>query len=198
MTVLILASSSTIRAQMLSRAGVTFDVQPARIDEQAMIDALGSEGAGPRDIADALAESKALRIANRNPEAMVLGCDQLLEIEGRCLNQPASPAEAGDHLRALRGRTQRLSTAVVLYKQGEPRGRHVSVPKLTMRDVSDGFIETYVAEHWDSIRHCVGCYQIEGFGIRLFQAIEGDLFAVQGLPLLELLTTLARRGDIPA
>ena len=197
MFVLTLASASTVRARLLQNAGLAVDVQPARIDEAALRGALLAEGATPRDIADALAENKALKIANKHPDAMVLGCDQLLEIDGQFLSKPNTPEQAVAQLRQLSGQTHRLYTAAVLYHQRQPIWRHCAVPRLTMRTLSDSFVQTYVADHWDDIRHCVGCYQIEGPGIRLFDRIEGDLFAVQGLPLLELLTTLTRRGDIP-
>lgn len=197
MFVLTLASASTVRARLLRAAGLQVDIQPARIDEQALRDSLHADGAGPRDIADALAESKALKVANKHPDAMVLGCDQLLEFDGMLLGKPVSPDEARAQLAAMSGKSHRLFTAAVLYHRGEPIWRHCAVPRLTLRPLSSGFIDSYVARNWDDIRHCVGCYQIESEGIRLFDRIEGDLFAVQGLPLLELLTTLTRRGDIP-
>lgn len=196
MTILTLASNSAIRATLLRAAGVEISVLPARIDEDMLRESILAEGATPHDLADALAEHKALKVATRNPEALVLGCDQLLECGGRIFAKPATPDEAREHLDALRGKTHRLHTAAVLYDKGQPVWRHVSTPRLTMRDFSDAFRDRYIAEQWDEIRHCVGCYQIEGAGIRLFEHIEGDLFAVQGLPLLELLQILTRRKDI--
>jgi len=195
MSVLTLASGSTIRAALLRAAGIEFDVRPARVDEDMLRESLLAEGATPHDLADALAEQKALKVASRQP-GLVLGCDQILECDGRIFTKPASPAEAGAQLDALRGRTHRLHTAAVLYAGGEPVWRHVATPRLTMRDFSDSFRDAYIAAHWQDIRHCVGCYQIEGAGIRLFRHIEGDVFAIQGLPLLELLTALTQRKDI--
>lgn len=197
MSVLTLASGSTIRAALLRDAGLAIDMRPARIDEDNLRESLLAEGASPHDLADALAEQKALKIATRLP-GLVLGCDQILECEGRIFAKPASPQDARAQLDALRGRTHRLHSAAVLYAGGEPVWRHVSTPRLTMRDFSDAFRDAYIAAHWEDIRHCVGCYQIEAAGIRLFQHIEGDLFAILGLPLLELLTVLTRRGDIDA
>lgn len=196
MAVLILASSSAIRATLLHNAGLQVAVQPARIDEDGLRDSLLAEGAGAHDIADALAEQKALRIAARYPDGLVLGCDQILECDGRLFAKPTSPEDAHDHLCLLRGRTHRLHTAAVLYDRGRPVWRHVSTPRLTMRAFTDSFLRAYIQQNWDDIRHCVGAYQIEGPGIRLFSAIEGDLFAIQGLPLLELLTALTARKDI--
>ncbi|WP_127106385.1 Maf family protein [Pararhodobacter zhoushanensis] len=197
MSILTLASSSAIRATLLRNAGVEIQLKPARIDEDGLRESLSAEGATPHDIADALAEHKALRIASRDPQALVLGCDQLLECDGQLFNKPLNPQDARAQLTALRGKTHRLHTAAVLYAQGQPVWRHVSTPRLTMRDFSDAFLESYIAATWDEIRHCVGCYQIEGPGIRLFSKIEGDLFAIQGLPLLELLAILTQRKEIP-
>ncbi len=193
---LILASASEIRASLLRNAGLDIVLRPARIDEENLRESLLAEGATPHDLADALAEHKALRIAARDPQALVLGCDQILECEGRLFAKPVTPEDARAQLAFLRGRTHRLHTAAVLYAQGEPVWRHVATPRLTMRAFSDAFLEAYLAAHWEDIRHCVGCYQIEGPGIRLFERIEGDLFAIQGLPLLELLTILTQRKDI--
>jgi len=193
---LILASASTIRATLLRNAGVEFEVQPTRIDEQAIRESLQAEGASAHDIADALAEHKALRAANRNPQGLVLGCDQILECAGEIYQKPRDPQEATAQLKRLRGQTHRLHTAAVLYAQGAAIWRHVSTPRLTMRKFSDDFLNDYVARYWDDIRYCVGGYQIEGPGIRLFHQIEGDIFAVQGLPLLELLNILTQRKDI--
>ncbi|GAB1378085.1 Maf family protein [Pararhodobacter aggregans] len=196
MSILILASASTIRSTLLRGAGLEIEVRPARIDEENLRESLLAEGASAHDLADALAEHKALKIAARYPAALVLGCDQILECEGQLYAKPASPEDAIAQLTALRGKTHRLHTAAVLYAGGEPVWRHVATPRLTMRNFSDAYRDAYVARHWDEIRHCVGCYQIEGPGIRLFQKIEGDLFSVQGLPLLELLAILTQRKDI--
>jgi len=196
MSILTLASASTIRATLLRNAGLEVEVRPARIDEENLRESLLAEGATPHDLADALAEHKALKIAARDPGTLVLGCDQILECEGQLYAKPASPEDAIVQLTRLRGKTHRLHTAAVLYAKGEPVWRHVATPRLTMRDFSDAYRDAYVARHWDEIRHCVGCYQIEGAGVRLFQRIEGDLFSVQGLPLLELLTILTQRKDI--
>ena len=196
MTVLTLASASEIRAQLLRAAGIELDIAPARIDEAALRESLTAEGCGPRDMADALAEQKALRIARKSPQALVLGCDQILECEGEVFSKPDSLADARGQLARLRGRTHRLHTAAVLYFAGNPVWRHVSTPQLTMRAFSDSYLDAYLARNWPNIGASVGAYQIEGEGIRLFSRIEGDHFAILGLPLLELLTTLTRRGEI--
>jgi septum formation protein len=196
MSILILASSSAIRAQILRNAGLKFTVEPARIDEGALTESLRAEGASARDIADALAEGKAQRRSRADSSALVLGCDQVLEFDGDILGKPDSPEVARAHLQALRGKAHVLHSALVLYQSGEPIWRHVAGARLTMRHFSDAFMDSYIAENWDDIRHCVGCYQIEGPGIRLFERVEGDHFTIQGLPLLPLLSYLTLRKDI--
>jgi septum formation protein len=192
----ILASGSRIRATLLHNAGLVFEVKPARIDEEALRAALEEEGANPRDVADTLAEYKARRGSSADPEALVLGCDQIAEIKGRILAKPETPEDAIAQLRLLSGRTHRLMSAAVLYRGGSPKWRHVGVVRLTMRDLSEPYIADYVARNWDSIRHSVGGYKLEEEGVRLFSRIEGDYFHVLGLPLTELLSFLIDTGEV--
>lgn len=193
---MILASASTIRAELLRRAGVQVQVQPARIDEEALRASLEAEGAQPRDVADALAEHKALKIAARAPEALVLGCDQVLAFQGQVLGKPADPSQARARLAALRGQSHQLLTAAVLYDRGRPVWRHLAEARLTMRAFSDAFLDEYLAAAGDALLTTTGGYALEGAGSRLFAAVEGDYFAILGLPLIDLLNALARRGDI--
>lgn len=192
---IILASGSEIRARMLAQAQVPFRAEPVRVDEEAIRQSLLAEGAGPRDIADTLAELKALRV--RAPAAtLVLGADQILDCEGALYSKPETPSDARAQLAALSGRTHRLHAAAVVCCDGAPIWRHVGVVRLTMRDLSPAFIDAYIDRNWNSIRHAVGCYKLEEEGVRLFSRIEGDYFSILGLPLIELLTWLAARGDI--
>ncbi len=193
---LLLASTSEIRARLLRDAGFTIETLPARIDEDAIRAALQSEGAGPRDVADALAEMKAAKISARNPGAMVLGADQVLDLKGRIFAKPETPEEACAHLRALSGQTHRLLSALVVCRDGAPLWRHVAEVRLTMHPLSDAFISAYVARTWDSIRWSVGCYKLEEEGVRLFSAVEGDYFSVLGLPLIPFLNWLHARGEL--
>lgn len=195
---IILASGSSIRTRLLANAGVEHAVQVPRIDEGAIRQSLEAEDASPRDIADTLAEMKAQRIAAKSPDALVIGCDQILAQGKMILSKAETPETAMAQLQILRGGTHQLLSAAVIYGEGKPLWRHVGVVRLHMRDVSDAYLQDYVARNWDSIRHSVGGYKLEEEGVRLFTRIEGDYFTVLGLPLLELLSYLTLRGTLPS
>jgi septum formation protein len=193
---LVLASGSAIRAELLTRARVPFAVQTARVDEDAIKASLLAEDLRPRDIADALAEAKAHRVAMKMPESFVLGADQVLDLDGRLFSKATTPEEAADHLRALSGKRHRLYSAAVIFHEARPVWRFVGEASLTMHSLSDGFIADYLDRNWPEVRHSVGCYQIEAEGARLFSRIDGDYFSILGLPYLPLLSYLSDRGVI--
>ncbi|QBF29598.1 Maf family protein [Thalassococcus sp. S3] len=194
---IILASESAVRAQLLENAAISFTPQKPRVDEESVKEALLAEGAKPRDIADTLAELKARKVSEKNPDALVIGCDQVLAFEGGILSKPVSEAEALDHLKILRGRQHSLLSAAVIYEAGKPVWRHVGQVHLSMRDASDTYLKDYVIRNWQSIRFSVGGYKLEEEGVRLFTRVNGDYFTVLGLPLLELIAYLTLRGILP-
>lgn len=184
---------------MLDAAGVPHDAMAAGVDEEAAKASLRAEGFAPRDLADALAELKALRVSGRNPGALVLGCDQLLALDdGTTLDKPADRTAAETQLRVLSGRTHSLWSAAVIAEGGRPVWRHVDRARMTMRALSDDFIGPYLDAEFPNIAGCVGCYRIEGPGAQLFAKIEGSQFTIIGLPLLPLLDYLRVRGVMPS
>lgn len=194
----ILASASQIRQDLLRQAGLEFQIKPARIDEDAIRAALEAEGATPRDVADALAEFKARKVSEKQPDALVIGCDQVLAFKGRILSKPHDIADARAQLTLLRGQRHKLLSAVVIYEDAKPVWRHVGEVRLTMRDFSDAYLDAYLVRNWDSIRHAVGCYKLEEEGVRLFSGVDGDYFNVLGLPLFQMLAFLTQNGTLQA
>jgi len=195
---IVLASGSETRAALLTNAGVSFGVVRPRIDEAAIRAGLEHEDARPRDIADTLAEFKGRKVAGKYRDALVIGCDQVLDFNGEVLSKAATRQGMEQQLRALRGTTHRQISAVVVFQDGQPMWRHVGVAKVTMRNFSDGYLGRYLERNWEETRHCVGGYMLEGEGARLVSHLEGGYFTVLGLPLLALLSYLSQQGAIDA
>jgi septum formation protein len=195
---LILASASPARAALLRAAGVAHEIEPARVDEEAVKAGLDAAGARPRDAADALAELKALRVSARRPGRLVLGADQTAELAGARLDKPRDREAARAQLRALRGATHALHSAAALALDGAVIWRHVGLARLTMRGFSDAFLEDYLDRMGERATRTVGGYELEGEGVQLFARVEGDHFTVLGLPLIPLLDVLRARGELPS
>lgn len=192
---LVLASESPSRQAMLSASGVVFEAVPARIDEAGLTQEMC--GQPVRDVADRLAELKALKVSLQRPGAFVLGSDSMLEVEhGRWLDKPATLDGLRMQLRDLRGRTHRLLSAAVVARDGQTLWRHVETATLTVRHFSDAWLEEYVAACGDQVLSSVGGYHVEGLGAQLFTKIDGDQFVVRGLPLLAVLGWLREAGEL--
>lgn len=196
---LLLASRSTSRQRLLGDAGVPFETVDAGIDEEAVKAGLAAEGLAARDLADALAEWKAVRPSQRVPDVLVLGCDQTLELDdGSRIDKVDTRAEAAALLERMSGRPHRLHSAAVIAQGGAPVWRQIESVTLHVRLLGSAFIADYLDRDWEQCRWCVGCYRIEGPGAQLFARVTGSLFAVQGLPLLPLLDYLRTRGVLLA
>jgi septum formation protein len=194
---LVLASQSAARRAMLTAAGVPFEALSPQVDEDEIKASLKAQGSGARDIADALAEVKAVKLSNRLPGALVLGADQVLvTADGALLDKPADRAGAAAQLRGLAGQEHRLISAAVVAENGKPVWRVVDSAKLRMRRFGDDFLDRYLDAEGEAILGCVGAYRLEGLGAQLFTRVEGDHFTVLGLPLLAVLDYLRARGVI--
>lgn len=193
----VLASTSASRRAMLDAAGIVHDAIASGLDEEAAKAALATEALKPRDLADALAEMKAMRAATRVPGTMVLGADSVVALaDGTVLDKPVDRADAAAHLRAMSGSRHDLFSAAVIVEGGRPVWRHVGHARMTVRPLSDTFIERYLDAEWPAIAGCVGCYRIEGPGVQLFDRIDGDHWTILGMPLLELSRYLRQRGKL--
>ncbi|GIK82763.1 MAG: Maf-like protein [Alphaproteobacteria bacterium] len=189
---LVLASRSPYRAEMLHKAGLAFDTAAADLDERAVEAPLLGSGADAADIAEVLARAKAENVAQTFPGRHVIGCDQTLSLDGRVLHKPVDMEEARRRLLALSGRQHQLNSAVCLVRDGSTVWSHVEVCAIRFRRLDPGFVGRHLAAVGTAALSSVGAYQIEGRGIQLVESIDGDFFAVIGLPLLPLLTALRR------
>ena len=199
-TRLILASGSAARRALLEAAGLTFDVIPADIDEAAIREAILEKSAGAEgaDIASVLAAEKARVVSVAHPDALVVGADQVLALGGKIFSKPGSIAEAREHLVMLRGRTHDLISAVALSRNGNVHWQTTVTAGMTVRDFSDEFLGAYLERMGERVLSSVGCYELEGLGVQLFERIEGDYFTILGIPLLPLLARLREEEMITA
>ncbi len=192
---LILASQSASRRAMLDAARVPYEAVSPQVDEESAKAALKAQGISPRDLADALAELKALKLSQLDPTALVLGGDSLVALaDGTLLDKPVDRDDAAAHLRAMSGTSVDLYSAAVIAEGGRPVWRHVDRARLMVRRLSDGFIDSYLDQEWPAIAGCVGCFRIEGPGVQLFAATQGSHFTILGMPLLPILDYLRTRG----
>ena len=185
---LVLASQSPIRKALLSETGLAFETAPAHVDEAGLIARL--EGEMPEVLAENLARAKAFIVAESRPDAFIIGADQLLVLDGAILQKPVDMAAARQRLEALSGTTHHLVTGVVLVRNEEVLFSHAETARLTMHTLSSEEIERALAKDGKAVLQSVGAYRLEGPGINLFAALEGDYFAMLGLPLVPLLGAL--------
>jgi septum formation protein len=194
----VLASTSEIRGHLLREAGVPFSVTPAGIDEDTVKESLLEAGASPREIAIALAELKAQKVSAAHPGALVIGADQVLVFHGKMVSKSKGLAELRDLLKSLSGNRHELISAAALAREGALVWRAAATVKMQMRDLSDTFLDRYIAAHGRAVLGSVGGYRFEAEGAQLFVGYSGDYFAILGLPLLLLLNALREFGVLPA
>ncbi|MFH1805716.1 MAG: nucleoside triphosphate pyrophosphatase [Pseudomonadota bacterium] len=194
MTRLILASASASRQLMLKNAGVECEAIASMIDEDSFKQSLKSEGASADEAAEMLAEMKAMRMYRQHPEAIVIAADQMLECNGVWFDKPVDADHCRAQLQALRGKTHKLVSAAVVFKEGSRIWGKIDSADLTMRNFSDEWLDWYLQQAGPDILNCVGGYQLEGLGAQLFTAVRGDYFTVLGLPLLPLIGFLRDHG----
>jgi septum formation protein len=192
---LVLASKSLARRQMLVAAGMPVEAVASDIDERAVENTL-PPGAEAGTIALVLAREKARAVAARFPGRLVIGADQTLALGARRFSKPVDSAAARAQLDVLRGKTHALHSAVALLRDGEVLFEHVDTARLTMRNISDAFLDTYLDAAGDTVSESVGGYQLERVGIHLFERVEGDHFTILGMPLLPLLQALRAQGAL--
>ena len=198
MTPVVLASKSPSRQAILRAAGVPFEVAASGVDEDAVKARLLGAGQGPREIADHLAEAKAVAVSKAMPGAIVVGAAQTLALGGELYDKVETMSEGRARLRTLRSRSHLLHSAVVVAQHGMPIWRYLESPRLVMRAASDAFIDAYLTRHGEALLGSVGVYQLENDGAQLFDEIDGDYFAILGLPLLPLLALLRDKGALAA
>ena len=188
----ILASGSSSRARILRDAGVAFTAHPAHIDEDTVKNEM--RGADARNVAEKLAELKALHISTQYPQDLILGADQILALKAELFSKAETLDAAAAQLRRLRGKSHQLIGALVLARGGVPVWHHTEVSTLWMRDFSDAFLKHYLAAEGEALLGSVGCYRFECLGAQLFERVEGDYFSILGLSLLPLLGALRDHG----
>jgi septum formation protein len=191
---IVLASQSQIRRQLLAAAGVTFIAAKSPLDEAALQADL--EHLKPKALAIALAKAKAAAFVPKGTKDIIIGVDQTFELNSQVFHKPKNREQAKQHLQHLSGKTHALHTAYAMFRNQQQIAEHCETATLTMRTLSDDFIDRYIASTSDSILTSVGCYQLEGFGIQLMQDIKGDYFSILGLPLLPLLAHLRQHGEL--
>jgi nucleoside triphosphate pyrophosphatase len=191
---LVLASKSAPRRALLEAAGIPVEVRPADIDERAVEQAAAENGAG--EVAALLARAKAHAVANVMPGRLVLGADQTLVLGERRFDKPADLAAARAQLRMLAGKTHELHSAIAFVRDGEVLNETVQVARMTMRPLSENFLDAYLETAGDAVTASVGSYQLERYGVHLFERVEADHFTILGLPLLPTLDFLRREGSL--
>ena len=191
---IILASGSHARQQMLSNAGIDFDIIPAAVDEERILTKMQNDGASSGNITLRLAKEKALEVSKKNPDKYIIGADQVLSMKDKIYNKAKSQKEARGRLLEFQGQDHFLTSAVCVMKEGKDLWHKIDAAALKMKSMDSQAIDKYIEIAGDEVISCVGCYALESVGVRLFEDIRGDFFTILGMPLLPLLGFLDREG----
>ena len=191
---IILASKSQIRSELLLKAGLKFTAVKANIDEKEVKSSYINKGYSARDLADVLAAMKAEKLSCDYLDKLVIGCDQIMECNGQILSKANSPSDLAGQLKFLRNKSHTLYSACVVYFANKAEWRFIGSATITMRNLSNEYINKYVDDNWNSVKYCVGGYKIEDRGISFLSKINGDYFSILGLPIVQLLDHLVNRG----
>ena len=189
---LVLASKSAIRAKVLQDAGLHVEIVPSHIDE----DILKAEIADPERLAEALAVEKAKTVSAQHPSSLIIGADQIMVCDGRQFDKPANMREARNNLKFLAGKQHVLLSGIALIQNNVCLWSQTVTAKLRVKQMTDAYLDAYLAAAGETILSSVGCYRLEDVGIQLFEEIEGDHLTIYGLPLLQLLPQLRNYGAV--
>ena len=186
MNKIILASESEVRKKILLENGISCNVEPSKVDEDIIKESLLKEGATPEIISKNLAELKANKISNRNPNELVLGADSVIDLDGQIISKPKSREEAFNILKKMSGKSHFLISSVCISKKGNMIWNYTDKAELVMKDFSDSELKNYLSKISDKILYAYNVYQIEGEGKKLFSAIKGDKNTIMGLPIAKI------------
>ena len=183
---IILASKSAIRKKILEENGISCVVEPANVDEDLVKESLLNKGESPQIISKNLAELKANKISNKKNEKLVLGADSIIDYNGNIISKPSNREEALATLKKLNGQKHYLISSVCISKNGSMLWNYTDKAVLTMKQMTEEELKSYLSKIKDSKLYAYNIYQIEGEGRSLFSKIEGDKNTIMGLPIKQI------------
>ena len=186
MTKLILASKSKVRKKILDDNDIISSVEPSNLDEDVVKESLLKEKASPELISISLAELKANKVSQKKNDALVLGADSVIDLDGELISKPGNREEAMKILRKLNGKSHNLISSVCISKNGSMIWKHTDKATLTMKNMTENDLKDYLAKISDDKLFAYNVYQIEGEGRKLFSSIEGDENTIMGLPIMKI------------
>ena len=183
MSEIILASKSKIRLEILKKNRISCESQPSNIDEDEIKHSMVKQGASPEDVSKSLAELKANKISQKNPEKVVIGADSVIDFENKIISKPKNRDEALDILKKLNGKNHFLISSVCISKNGSMIWKCTDKAELIMKQMTENQLKIYLSKIEDEKLYAYNVYQIEGEGKNLFVSIKGDVDTIMGLPI---------------